>query len=38
MVMSNAVNMDLGKIREMVTDREAWDTAVDGFARVRHCG
>ena len=36
--MSNAMNMDLGKIREMVMDREAWDIAVDGVARIRHGG
>ena len=31
--MSNAMNMDLGKIWEMVRDREAWDTAFDGVAK-----
>ena len=30
--MSNAMNMGLGKIWEMVRDREAWDAAVDGVA------
>ena len=30
--MSNAMNMGLGKIWEIVRDREAWDAAVDGVA------
>ena len=33
---TNASNMNLGKVQEMVKDREAWHAAVHGVARVRH--
>ena len=31
--IANAMNMNLGKLREMVTDREAWCVAVHVVAR-----
>ena len=31
----NAMNMNLGKLREMVRDREAWHVAVHGVAKGR---
>ena len=31
----NAMEMDLGKLREMVRDREAWRAAVHGVAKSR---
>ena len=30
--ITNAMNMNLGKFREMVRDREAWGAAVHGVA------
>ena len=30
--ISDAMNMNLGKLREMVRDREAWSAAVHGVA------
>ena len=34
--ITNAMDMNLGKLQEMVRDREAWRTAVHGLQRVRH--
>ena len=34
--ITNAMNMNLGKLWEMVRDREAWRAAVHGLQRVRH--
>ena len=31
--ITDAVNMNLGKLREMVRDREAWHAAVHGVAK-----
>jgi len=31
--VTNAMNMNLGKLWEMVSDREAWCTAVHGVAK-----
>ena len=31
--MTDAVDMNLGKLREMVRDREAWSAAVHGVAK-----
>ena len=33
--ITDAMNMNLGKLREMVRDREAWYAAVHGFAKSR---
>ena len=33
--ITDAMNMNLGKLREMVRDREAWHAAVHG-CKVRH--
>ena len=35
-VITDAVDMHLGKLREMVRDREAWHAEVHGVATVRH--
>ena len=34
--ITNAVDMNLGKLLEMVRDREAWRTAVYGSQRIGH--
>ena len=31
--ITNAMNMNLGKLQEMVRDREAWHAAVHGVAK-----
>ena len=31
--ITNAMNMNLGKLQEMVRDREAWRAAVHGLAK-----
>ena len=31
--ISDAMNMNLGKLREMLSDREAWRAAVHGVAK-----
>ena len=31
--ITNAMNMNLGKLREMVRDREAWPAAVHGVTK-----
>ena len=36
--ITNAVNMNLGKLQEMVTDREAWRAAVQGVAKNQTLG
>ena len=34
--ITDAVDMNLGKLQEMVRDREAWHAAIHGSHRVRH--
>ena len=33
--ITNSMNVDLGKLQEMVRDREAWHAAVHGAAKCR---
>ena len=35
-VITDSMNMNLSKLREMVKDREAWHAALHGVKRVRH--
>ena len=34
--ITDAVDINLGKLQEMVRDREAWHAVVHGVAKVRH--
>ena len=34
--ITNAMNMNVSKLREMVTDRKAWRATIHGVARGRH--
>ena len=34
--VSDMINMGLGRLQELVMDREAWHAAVHGVAKIRH--
>ena len=34
--ITNSMNMSLSKLREIVTDWEAWSVAVHGVTKIRH--
>ena len=34
--IADAINLNLGKLQEMMRDREAWPAAIHGVARVGH--
>ena len=36
--ITDAMNMNLGKLQEMVRDRETWRAAVHGLQRIGHDG
>ena len=33
--ITDSIDMDLGKLRELVTDREAWSAAIHGVTKSR---